>query len=118
MRRLGKIVGNSCGPGTLKWRSRKGPDRRKQRYTQERYTWGIWPAADCGDRGVYTKGDTFRGILELQLEAAVLELMVFGKLKKGNGSAGAVLCVCVYFTIFITFGVFSVLLYSVRMRKR
>ncbi len=42
-------------------------------------------------QGVYPKGDTFRGILELQLEAAVLELMVFGKLKKGNGSAGAVL---------------------------
>ena len=41
-------------------------------------------------QGVYPKGDTFRGILELQLEAAVLELMVFGKLKKGNGSAGAV----------------------------
>ena len=38
-------------------------------------------------QGVYPKGDTFRGILELQLEAAVLELMVFGKLKKGNGSA-------------------------------
>ena len=43
-------------------------------------------------QGVYPKGDTFRGILELQLEAAVLELMVFGKLKKGNGSAGAVFC--------------------------
>ena len=42
-------------------------------------------------QGVYPKGDTFRGILELQLEAAVLELMVLGKLKKGNGSAGAVL---------------------------
>ena len=28
-------------------------------------------------QGVYPKGDTFRGILELQLEAAVLELMVF-----------------------------------------
>ena len=41
-------------------------------------------------QGVYPKGDTFRGILELQIEAAVLELMVFGKLKKGNGSAGAV----------------------------
>ena len=42
-------------------------------------------------QGVYPKGDTFRGILELQLEAAVLELMVFGELKKGNGSARAVL---------------------------
>ena len=41
-------------------------------------------------QGVYPKWDTFRGILELQREAAGLELMVFGKLKKGNGSAGAV----------------------------
>ena len=40
--------------------------------------------------GVYPKGDTFRGILELQLEAGVLALIVFGELKKGNGSAGAV----------------------------
>ena len=42
-------------------------------------------------QGVYPKGDTFRGILELQLGAVVLELMVFGEQKKGNGSAGAVL---------------------------
>ena len=41
-------------------------------------------------QGVYPKGDTFRGILELPRGAVVLELMVFGKLKKGNGSAGAV----------------------------
>ena len=41
-------------------------------------------------QGVYPKGDTFRGILELQLGAVVLELMVFGEQKKGNGSAGAV----------------------------
>ena len=47
---------------------------------------------------VYPKGDTFRGILELQLGAVVLELMVFGEQKKGNGSAGAVFCVSV--TIF------------------
>ena len=40
--------------------------------------------------GVYPKGDAEGGILELQLEAAVLELMVFGELKKGNGSARAV----------------------------
>ena len=40
-------------------------------------------------RGV-PQGDTFRGILELQLGAVVLELMVFGEQKKGNGSAGAV----------------------------
>ena len=33
-------------------------------------------------QGVYPKGDTFRGILELQLEAAVLELMVFGGTEK------------------------------------
>ena len=39
---------------------------------------------------MYPRGDTFRGILELQLGAVVLELMVFGDQKKGNGSAGAV----------------------------
>ena len=54
-------------------------------------------------QGVYPKGDTFRGILELQLEAAVLELMVFGKLKKGNGSAGAVLCQLMFIpSLFLT----------------
>ena len=36
-------------------------------------------------QGVYPKGDTFRGILELQLEAVVLELMVFGRQKKEMG---------------------------------
>ena len=36
-------------------------------------------------QGVYPKGDTFRGILELQLGAVVLKLMVFGRLKKEMG---------------------------------
>ena len=36
-------------------------------------------------QGVYPKGDTFRGILELQPGAVVLKLMVFGRLKKEMG---------------------------------
>ena len=50
----------------------------------QRGTWGSKKFATA-KQGVYPSGDTFRGILELQLEAAVLELMVFGKLKKGMG---------------------------------
>ena len=34
---------------------------------------------------MYPRGDTFRGILELQLGAVVLKLMVFGRLKKEMG---------------------------------
>ena len=55
----------------------------------QRGTWGSKKFVTA-KQGVYPRGDTFRGILELQLGAVVLELMVFGEQKKGNGSAGAV----------------------------
>ena len=47
----------------------------------QRGTWGCKKFVTA-KQGVYPKGDTFRGILELQLEAAVLELMVFGGTEK------------------------------------
>ena len=86
-----------------KWHSSRGLDSQEHTYTQEIFTENRVRQRLCTQKGtpvskilvmakpgVYPKGDTFRGILELQLGAVVLELMVLGKLKKGNGSAGAV----------------------------
>ena len=50
----------------------------------QRGTWGSKKFATA-KQGVYPKGDTFRGILELQLGAVVLKVMVFGRLKKEMG---------------------------------
>ena len=41
---------------------------------------------------MYPRGDTFRGILELQLGAVVLKLMVFGRLKKEMGRREPYFC--------------------------
>ena len=35
------VLGKRRIPGALKWCGGKSPDRREQRYTQERYTRGI-----------------------------------------------------------------------------
>ena len=60
---------------------------------RQRGTWGCKKFATA-KQGVYPRGDTFRGILELQLGAVVLKLMVFGRLKKEMGRREPYFVIC------------------------